>query len=76
MLKSKLPDWGVRVPKGGFEPPRVFTHYALNVARLPVSPLRRANDVIRSYGVYFILFFNFVNLFLWHSTRNQQATML
>jgi hypothetical protein len=23
------------VPKGGFEPPRPYGHYALNVARLP-----------------------------------------
>src|SRR5689334_14575405 len=33
---------GLRVPKGGFEPPRAFAHYALNVARLPVPPLRPA----------------------------------
>ena len=30
-----------RVPKGGLEPPRAFAHYALNVARLPIPPLRR-----------------------------------
>lgn len=29
------------VPKGRFELPRPFGHYALNVARLPVPPLRR-----------------------------------
>jgi proline dehydrogenase len=29
------------VPKGGFEPPRAHAHYALNVACLPVPPLRR-----------------------------------
>ena len=29
------------VPKGRFELPRAFAHYALNVARLPVPPLRR-----------------------------------
>ena len=28
------------VPKGRFELPRAFAHYALNVARLPVPPLR------------------------------------
>ena len=35
------PDLAVSaVPKGRFELPRVCTHYALNVARLPVPPLR------------------------------------
>ena len=29
------------VPKAGFEPARALAHYALNVARLPVPPLRR-----------------------------------
>jgi hypothetical protein len=29
------------VPKGRFELPRPYGHYALNVARLPVPPLRR-----------------------------------
>ena len=29
------------VPKEGLEPTRANAHYALNVARLPVSPLRR-----------------------------------
>src|SRR6266702_3632606 len=29
------------VPKGGLEPPCPFEHNALNVACLPVSPLRR-----------------------------------
>ena len=31
----------VMVPKGGLEPPRGNPHYALNVARLPVPPLRQ-----------------------------------
>jgi hypothetical protein len=31
----------VLVPKGGLEPPREYSHYALNVARLPIPPLRR-----------------------------------
>ena len=30
----------VMVPKVGFEPTRPCDHYALNVARLPVPPLR------------------------------------
>ncbi len=30
------------VPKGRFELPRGYPHYALNVARLPIPPLRRA----------------------------------
>lgn len=28
------------VPQEGFEPPRAHAHYALNVARLPIPPLR------------------------------------
>src|SRR5215213_2630039 len=31
---------GSAVPKGRFELPRGYPHYALNVARLPVPPLR------------------------------------
>ena len=30
------------MPKVGFEPTRANAHYALNVARLPISPLRPA----------------------------------
>jgi hypothetical protein len=33
---------GSAVPKGRFELPRGYPHYALNVARLPVPPLRLA----------------------------------
>lgn len=34
-------DFGVdSVPKEGFEPSRDCSHHALNVARLPVPPLR------------------------------------
>lgn len=51
------------MPKEGFEPSRAYAHYALNVARLPVPPLRHSQDVLRSYGVYFIWFWDFVNLF-------------
>jgi hypothetical protein len=29
------------VPKGRLELPRPYGHYALNVARLPIPPLRR-----------------------------------
>src|SRR5512140_3106997 len=32
----------VMVPKGGFEPPRGCPHQTLNLARLPVPPLRHA----------------------------------
>src|SRR5438105_3614102 len=37
-----LVDWPETplVPKGGLEPPRPFEHNALNVACLPISPLR------------------------------------
>ncbi len=35
------------VPKGRFELPRPYGHYALNVARLPVPPLRRASNRAR-----------------------------
>ena len=33
---------GSAVPKGRFELPRGYPHYALNVARLPIPPLRLA----------------------------------
>jgi hypothetical protein len=31
------------VPKGGLEPPRRFHHQTLNLARLPVPPLRQSD---------------------------------
>ncbi len=31
------------MPKGRLELPRALAHYALNVARLPIPPLRHAN---------------------------------
>jgi hypothetical protein len=37
---KKLCHRRVQVPKVGFEPTRAFAHYALNVARLPIPPLR------------------------------------
>ena len=33
--------WVPFVPQEGLEPPRANAHYALNVARLPIPPLRR-----------------------------------
>ena len=33
------------MPKVGFEPTRAYAHYALNVARLPIPPLRRLAPV-------------------------------
>ena len=41
---------GNLVPKGRFELPRPYGHYALNVARLPVSPLRHAFDLAIASG--------------------------
>jgi hypothetical protein len=39
--RASAPDVrGSAVPKGRFELPRGYPHYALNVARLPVPPLR------------------------------------
>ena len=38
------------VPKGGLEPPRGNPHYALNVARLPVPPLRQCVIPSRPLG--------------------------
>jgi hypothetical protein len=38
---SKPGASSVCVPKEGFEPSRANAHYALNVARLPIPPLRR-----------------------------------
>ncbi len=37
---GKLPGAFLFVPQEGFEPARAIAHYALNVARLPVPPLR------------------------------------
>src|SRR5439155_26787387 len=34
------------VPKRGLEPRRAFAHYALNVARLPIPPLRQGVRII------------------------------
>ena len=45
--KPQPRGWGLRVvPKVGFEPTRACAHYALNVARLPVPPLRLLRDII------------------------------
>ncbi len=35
-----------RMPKVGFEPTWGNPHYALNVARLPIPPLRLADDIL------------------------------
>ena len=54
VLGCKRTDPGDRignlVPKGRFELPRPYGHYALNVARLPVPPLRRAFDLAIASG--------------------------
>jgi hypothetical protein len=42
-LNSTTPLARGRVPKVGFEPTRAYAHYALNVARLPIPPLRHAH---------------------------------
>ena len=34
------------MPKVGLEPTRAFAHYALNVARLPIPPLRLAQVIV------------------------------
>ena len=41
--KNPLCSGFLRVPKEGFEPSRGNPHYALNVARLPIPPLRQAH---------------------------------
>ncbi len=52
--RSTLKLSPIVVPKVGFEPTRGHPHYALNVARLPVPPLRhgavsqRDNIILRS----------------------------
>lgn len=43
---------GLLMPKVGFEPTRPYGHYALNVARLPIPPLRR--DVYFTFGALFV----------------------
>jgi hypothetical protein len=37
------------VPQEGLEPPRANAHYALNVARLPIPPLRQAFHKLKNY---------------------------
>ena len=44
------PTHFVRVLERGFEPPRGYPHYALNVARLPISPLQQ-NYLVRVVGL-------------------------
>ncbi len=36
----------MKMPKVGFEPTRAKAHYALNVARLPIPPLRLAFKIL------------------------------
>jgi len=41
------------VPQEGLEPPWEYSHYALNVARLPVPPLRRTyRHIVFTYIVF------------------------
>jgi hypothetical protein len=56
------------VPKEGFEPSWVFTHYALNVARLPIPPLRLAWNLLLTQCIlsgfpFLSTFFNFLLVF-------------
>ena len=44
----------IRVPKEGFEPSREYSHYALNVARLPNS----ATSASARYCTQFLCFVN------------------
>ena len=37
-MKNDLKKGHLRVPRGGFEPPRACAHYPLKIACLPVSP--------------------------------------
>ncbi len=43
------------VPKGGLEPPCPFEHNALNVACLPISPLRRFYSVPGTWTIILYL---------------------
>ena len=38
------------VPKGRLELPQPYGYYALNVARLPIPPLRLAGSIIRDWA--------------------------
>jgi hypothetical protein len=38
-----------QVPQEGLEPPWAIAHYALNVARLPIPPLRRCINCEGNY---------------------------
>ena len=44
------------MPKEGLEPSWVYTHYALNVARLPIPPLRLVRLLDRLRTVFYPLF--------------------
>ena len=51
-IKIKDPSFlreALAVPKVGVEPTRANAHYALNVARLPIPPLRHADDIVTRF---------------------------
>src|SRR5258708_36040483 len=52
--QTKIPDCSgiLGVPKLGVEPRRLYSHYALTVARLPIPPLRLALRVL--FGSVFL----------------------
>ena len=62
------------MPKVGLEPTWAFAHYALNVARLPIPPLRLA---LGCYGPNFILNPYFVNLLIeiWYFVRTNLTVL-
>ena len=49
-VKKQTRSSRVCVPKEGFEPSRGNPHYALNVARLPIPPLRPAGCILSQTG--------------------------
>src|SRR3954469_21725600 len=53
-----------RVPKGGLEPPHPFEYNALNVACLPVSPLRQIFLVPSERSLYYSISTNLSRGFL------------
>ena len=75
------------MPKVGVEPTRANAHYALNVARLPIPPLRRGFHLTEVYYTanfgprQFDLATNFVvlapsNFLISFSTANQLTNLL
>ena len=59
------------MPKEGFEPSWVYTHYALNVARLPIPPLRLTKVILSGFLDLSTLFNFFAIILMKHQGHGQ-----